>query len=432
MKVLVIGNGGREHALVWKLGQSPLLTKLYCAPGNPGTSELATNVSLDLNDLNAVAAWAKKEGIDLTVVGPEAPLAAGIVDVFEKEGLAIFGPSKAAAQMEASKSFAKDVIIKADVPTPNGIVFEDFEAAKAYVEKKGAPIVIKADGLAAGKGVTVAGSVEEAVSALRKAMLEKIFGESGAKVLIEDCIIGKEASVMAIIDGETVLPLVVSQDYKRLNENDEGPNTGGMGAVSPNPLIPDETVGEYVVNIFMPTLRELKKRGIHYRGFLYAGIMLDEKGQPYVIEYNCRLGDPETQVIMFRLKSDLLAVLDAAIKGKLAGIELEWKKEAAACVVASSRGYPDKVEDGKEISGLFAGNGEKFIFQAGTAFDAKKVVTKGGRVLAVTALGEDADTALRAAYQGIEQVSFDGMHYRKDIGSNLQERKRVWQKHKLE
>lgn len=420
MKVLVIGNGGREHALVWKLAQSPLLTKLYCAPGNPGTSELATNVSLDIANLNAVAAWAKKEAIDLTVVGPEAPLAAGIVDVFEKEGLAIFGPSKAAAQMEASKSFAKDVILKADVPTPKSAVFEDFEAAKAYVEKHGAPIVIKADGLAAGKGVTVAATVEEAVGALQKAMCEKIFAESGAKVLIEDCIFGKEASVMAIVDGETVIPLVVSQDYKRLNDGDEGPNTGGMGAVSPNPLIPDETVGEYVANIFVPTLRELKKRGIHYRGFLYAGVMLDQQGQPYVIEYNCRLGDPETQVIMFRLESDLLAVLDAAIKGKLASVELKWRKAAAACVVASSRGYPEKVDDGKEIGGLFAGNKDKFIFQAGTAFSANKVVSRGGRVLAVTAIGKDADAALAAAYKGIEQISFDGMHYRKDIGSNLQ------------
>lgn len=419
MKILVIGNGGREHALAWKISKSPLLTELYCAPGNPGTDVIATNVALDIKDINAVATWAKENSIDLTVVGPEAPLAAGIVDAFEGQGLSIFGPSKAAAEMEASKSFAKDVIEKAGVPTAEGKVFTDFEAAKAYVEEKGAPIVVKADGLAAGKGVTVASSVEQAVTALERAMVDKIFGESGAKVLIEDCIIGKEASVMAIVDGESVVPLVVSQDYKRLNENDEGPNTGGMGAVSPNPLIPDEKVGEYMESIFLPTLRELKSRGIHYRGFLYAGIMIDAAGNPFVIEYNCRLGDPETQVIMFRLESDIVEALLAATKGELSGVQLKWREDAAACVVASSRGYPEKVDDGKEISGLFEGDENNFIFQAGTAFSGDTVVTKGGRVLAVTATGKEVNEALASAYKGIEKISFDGIHYRKDIGSNL-------------
>lgn len=416
MKVLVIGNGGREHAICWKLSQSPKLTKLYCLPGNPGTAALAESVALNVGDVKAAARWAKENKIDLTIVGPEAPLALGIADAFIAEGLKIFGPVQAAARMESSKSFAKDVMLKAGVATADGVVADDYNEAVAYVRKHGAPIVVKADGLAAGKGVTVAKTVDEAVAALTACMKEDRFGTSGNTVVIEHLLEGREASIMAIIDGDVVKPFVVSQDYKRVGDGDEGPNTGGMGAISPTPVFPDARVNESIETIFKPVLAELKRRGIDYRGFLYAGVMVNPSGKPYIIEFNCRLGDPETQVLLTRMESDLLEILWAAVNGKLAETEMKFKSEAATCIVLASRGYPDKLDDGKVINGLFAEEKERIVFQAGTTGADGKVISKGGRVLGVTALGKNVDEARTKAYAATKQISFEGMHYRKDIG----------------
>lgn len=419
MKVLVVGGGGREHAIAWKVNQSALLKELYCAPGNAGTSEFATNLELTSDNVGALALWAVENEIDLTIVGPEAPLAEGIVDVFQEHGLRIFGPSKAAAELESSKSFAKEIMIKAGVPTPKAEIFEDAVEAKAYVIAEGAPIVIKADGLASGKGVTVAMTVDEAVQAIDQCLVANRFGESGSRVLLEEYIEGREASVMAIVDGTTLVPLVVSQDYKRLQDGDQGPNTGGMGAISPTPVLEDRRIENLVGEIFLPVLRELWNRGIKFVGFLYAGIIVDKKtGEAKVLEFNTRLGDPETQVLLVRLKSDLLKALDAAVRGKLSSIELKWKKEAACCVVAASAGYPGEVDDGKKLSGIFPEEENTVVFQAGTRVDDnEQIVTKGGRILAVSGLGESVEQAIERAYSGMERISFEGMQYRKDIGS---------------
>jgi phosphoribosylamine--glycine ligase len=419
MKVLVVGNGGREHAIAWKLKQSSQLSALYCAPGNAGTALIAENVPIAVSEIHKLRDWAKEEGIDLTVVGPEAPLAEGIVDVFEAAGLRIFGPSQKAAQLEASKSFAKDVMKAAGVPTAGAEVFEDFELAHAYLAERGAPIVIKADGLAAGKGVTVAMSIEEANSALEECLRDQRFGESGARVVIEDFIDGREASVMAIIDGDSIVPLAISQDYKRLLEKDEGPNTGGMGAISPTPVLNEEKLPELVETVFQPVVSELKSRGIRFRGFLYAGLIIDSDGNYKVLEFNCRLGDPETQVLLPRLKSDLLEAFDAAVSGSLDDIRLGWSEQACACVVASSSGYPKQVDDGKEIKGVFPDRESQLVFQAGTRLDSTgKLTSKGGRILVVTGLGDNLSEALSQAYNGLEEISFDGMHFRKDIGAS--------------
>lgn len=418
MKVLVVGNGGREHAIAWKLSQSPLLKELYCAPGNTGTAAFATNLDIAATNIGALALWAVENEIDLTVVGPEAPLADGIVDVFQEHGLRIFGPSKVAAQLEASKSFAKEVMLKAGIPTAQARVFKEFAPAKLYVEERGAPIVIKADGLAAGKGVTVAKTVEEAIAALEECLLDERFGNSGARVLIEDFIDGREASLIGIVDGTTVVPFVLSQDYKRLLDNDAGPNTGGMGAISPTPVMEDKRLENLVGEIFLPVLRELWGRGIKYVGFLYAGIIVDKKtGKPYVLEFNCRLGDPETQVLLMRMKSDLLEILDAAVRGRLSSREMKWYPDSACCIVASSAGYPADVDDGKVIHGLFAPSEECVVFHAGTEFSPEgSVLSKGGRILTITAKGETMQQAVARAYENIEKISFSGMHYRKDIG----------------
>lgn len=417
MKVLVVGSGGREHAIVWKLAQSPLLDKLYCIPGNPGMARLAECVTHDLSDLAALAEWVKSEGIDFTVVGPEAPLADGIVDVFENHGLKIFGPSAAAARLESSKSFAKEVMVAAEVRTARAEVFTDYEQASIYVRKHGAPIVIKADGLAAGKGVTVAMTEEQAIAALADCLLDQRFGDSGASVVLEQYLTGREASVMVIIDGDDIQPLAVSQDYKRLLDENEGPNTGGMGAISPTPVVDGIPMTQFVDEIFRPTISELRKRGIRYRGFLYAGVMVSPEGEVNVIEFNCRLGDPETEVLLPRMKSDLLQHLYAATTGSLGQEELVWSNEAAACVVASSAGYPLAVDDGKEISGVFSEQDDCRVFFAGIREHDGALFSKGGRVLVVSALGEDVSAALDKAYTALAEISFAGMHYRKDIGS---------------
>lgn len=419
MRVLVIGSGGREHAIAWKVKSSPLVTGVYCAPGNAGTDSFATNVDLKVSDLGALALWAIENTIDLTIVGPEAPLSEGIVDIFTKHGLRIFGPTKAAALLESSKSFAKEVMLKAGVQTPRGAVFSDINAAKDYVLSHGAPIVIKADGLAAGKGVVVAESVEEAINALEDFMVRHTMGDAGTKVVIEERIVGREASVMAIIDGDTVIPLVISQDFKRIRDSDQGPNTGGMGAISPTPVLPDKAAEGLVGDIFLPVVRELKSRGIDYRGFLYAGAIVDAGGKVRVLEFNCRLGDPETQVLLMRLQSDLVEVLNAATSGKLNSITLRWSTQAAACVVLASEGYPGEVKDGKPINGLFPEEHDLVVFHAGTRHAAgndKEVITKGGRVLGVTAIGPTLNRALTRAYEGVERIKFEGMQYRKDIG----------------
>jgi phosphoribosylamine--glycine ligase len=415
MKVLVVGSGGREHAIAWKLAQSANVEKIFCCPGNAGTVEVAENLP-SFSDFSKMADWALENDIALTVVGPEAPLAEGISDIFLEKGLKIFGPKKAAARLEASKSFAKEIMLASGVKTAEGKVFSSFEEAKSYVEEKGAPIVVKADGLAAGKGVVVASSESEAIDALKEMMLDKRFGDSGASVVIEKCLEGKESSVMAIVDGETVRPLVISRDFKRLQDNDEGPNTGGMGAISPSNVLPDSEAPKVMEKVFRPVLAELKKRGVDFCGFLYAGLMITPQGEANVLEFNCRLGDPETQVILARLESDLAELLLAAAEGKLSEKEIKNSPSAAACVVASSKGYPLKVEDGKEIEGLFKGRADQIVFQAGTRAEGEKVFTKGGRILVVTGLDKDLPTALKKAYQGLEEIQFEGMHYRSDIG----------------
>ncbi len=421
MKVLVVGNGGREHALLWKLAQSKRVTEVFCASGNAGTYSFATNVEIDPSDISVLALWAVEHEIDLTVVGPEAPLSLGIVDVFKGHGLRIFGPSKKAAQLESSKIFSKEVMLNANVNTPKAREFSDYKLAKEYVESQGAPIVIKADGLAAGKGVVVSKTVDEALTALEDFMLKSSLSSAGKKVLVEECIVGKEASIMALVDNGVVLPLVVSQDYKCLLDGDKGPNTGGMGAVSPTPVLGDITVERLVEDIFVPVINELDRRGISYSGFLYAGVIVDEEtSEVKVLEFNCRLGDPETQVILPRLESDLFEVLYRATTNRLNSVELRWKTETAACVVASSEGYPSKVKDNKLISGIFEDKEDMIVFQAGTYLDkeSKNIYSKGGRVLCVSALGENLNEALEKAYSGLNEISFDGMFYRKDIGKS--------------
>lgn len=420
MRVLVVGSGAREHAIAWKLSQSPLRPELFCAPGNAGTSALATNVDIRVDTPGALALWAVEHRIDLTIVGPEAPLADGLVDVFVERGLKIFGPTKAASRLESSKSFAKEVMLKSGVSTAKGAVFESYDEAVAYVRKEGAPIVVKADGLASGKGVVVAQTVDEAIEALESFMVHARLGESGKRVVVEECLVGEEASVMALVDGTTVLPLVVSQDFKRVGDGDSGPNTGGMGSISPTPVLGDWRVENLVGEIFLPVLRELHSRGIHYSGFLYAGLLIDRAGVAKVLEFNCRLGDPETEVLMMRMKSDFLAVVQAAVNVQLVSTEIEWHQDAAACVFACSGGYPGKVDDGKAIEGLFEGSDTLQIFHGGTRRNPEKpeqVITSGGRILAVTARGSTLPAALEQVYAALERISFEGMQYRRDIGA---------------
>ncbi|MFA5845289.1 MAG: phosphoribosylamine--glycine ligase [Thermodesulfovibrionales bacterium] len=416
MKVLVIGGGGREHTIVWKLSQSSKVDKIYCCPGNAGISEIAECINIDDNNFEAVANFVKYEGVDLTIVGPEAPLSKGIVDVFERNGRKILGPNSKAAQLEGSKVFSKDLMKRYGIPTAEYKVFTSYLHAEDYVRMKGAPIVIKADGLAAGKGVIMAKTVDDAIAGLKLIMKDRAFGEAGDRVVVEECLDGEEASFMAFTDGKTILPMVSSQDHKRIFDGDQGPNTGGMGAYSPAPVITPELESVIMEKIMRPTVNGLQSEGIKYKGILYAGLMIKDN-KPYTLEFNCRLGDPETQPVLSRLKTDLTDIALAIADERLSGINLEWKPEVSVCVVAASKGYPGAYEKGKVIKGLDdAGKvDDVVVFHSGTAFNKNKIVTAGGRVLGVTALGKDIKDAKEKAYKAIEKIHFSGMHYRKDI-----------------
>ncbi len=417
MKVLVIGSGGREHALVWKISQSPAVKKIYCAPGNAGIAKQAECLPISAEDIKSLTAWAEKERIDLTVVGPEAPLTLGIVDTFEARGLRIFGPHQKAAEIEGSKAFAKDVMKKYGIPAGDSQTFEDHEAAVKHVKDQGAPLVVKADGLAAGKGVIICRTVEEALAAVDLIMVKKTFGVAGAKVLVEEFLEGEEASFLAFTDGETVLPLPTSQDHKPIFDHDQGPNTGGMGAYSPAPVVSEKIHREVMERIMIPTMRGMAQEGRRYQGVLYAGLIIrDERAK--VLEFNARLGDPEAQPLLMRMKSDLIPVLEATIDGKLSSQKVEWDPRSTVCVVMASGGYPGNYEKGKVISGLeeAAKVHGTFVFHAGTAFKEGKVVTNGGRVLGVTALGEGIRGAIEKAYEAVGKISWEGAYYRKDIG----------------
>lgn len=415
MKVLVIGGGGREHAIVWKLSQSRHVDRIYCMPGNAGIAEIAECIDVN-NDLEALLDFVKYEWIDLTIVGPEEPLSRGIVDLFEKEGRKIVGPNREAARLEASKVFAKDFMRRYGIPTAQYRVFSSYIHAEDYLRFRGAPIVVKADGLAAGKGVFVAKTIDEAIDALRLIMKERIFGEAGERVVIEDYIDGEEASFMAFCDGKTVVPMVSSQDHKRVFDNDEGPNTGGMGAYSPAPVITEAIEETVMKKIMLPVIRGMRAEGIRYKGILYAGLMIKD-GFPYVLEFNCRFGDPETQPVLSRLQTDLVDISFAMLEEKLSEIEIRWRPEASVCVVIASRGYPGKYDKGKVITGLdkLKGINDLFVFHAGTAYNNGNIVTAGGRVLGITALGRDIVEARDRVYDAIREIHFEGMHFRRDI-----------------
>ncbi|WP_158174998.1 phosphoribosylamine--glycine ligase [Grimontia hollisae] len=419
MDVLVIGNGGREHALAWKVAQSEKVNTVYVAPGNAGTAlePKLENVAIGVEDITALVAFAKEKSIDLTIVGPEAPLVIGVVDAFQEAGLPIFGPTAAAAQLEGSKAFTKDFLARHQIPTAEYQNFTEIEPALAYVREKGAPIVVKADGLAAGKGVIVAMTLEEAENAIRDMLAGNAFGEAGSRVVIEEFLDGEEASFIVMVDGENVLPMATSQDHKRVGNGDTGPNTGGMGAYSPAPVVTPEIHDRVMNEVIFPTVRGMAAEGHPYTGFLYAGLMVMADGTPKVIEYNCRFGDPETQPIMLRLQSDLVELCEAAIAGRLDTVESKWDPRASIGVVLAAGGYPASYNKGDVISGLptVELNAAK-VFHAGTAERDGNVVTAGGRVLCATAMGETVSEAQKRAYELASQISWDGMFYRNDIG----------------
>ncbi len=426
MNVLLVGSGGREHALAWKLRQSPLLDKLYCAPGNPGIEREAECVAIDAMDIDGLIEFARQHEIHLTVIGPENPLAAGIVDRFANAGLRAFGPSAAAARLESSKAFAKDLMVRYGIPTAKYAEFTDPEQAKAYVREHGAPIVVKADGLAAGKGVTVAAEVGEALDAIDAAMVMGSFGAAGQRVVIEECLEGEEASIFALSDGRALIPLATAQDHKRVFDDDQGPNTGGMGAYSPAPVVTERLFEVIEACVLRPCIDGMAEDGHPYRGVLYAGLMITADG-PKVIEFNCRFGDPETQVVLPRMKSDLLPLLDACTHGGLDGHRVEWLPGACVTVVMASGGYPGVFEKGKVITGIEAAEKlpETVVFHAGTRRDGGRLVTNGGRVLNVTATGPDIRTTIDRAYAAVNRIAFDHAHYRSDIGRRALARQAV-------
>lgn len=421
MKVLVIGSGGREHALAWKVTQNKEVSRVYVAPGNAGTATNPDMINVPLTNVDDLVKFAQDEQIQLTIVGPEAPLSKGVVDAFRKVGLKIFGPTQAAAQLESSKDFAKAFMFRHGIPTANYETFSDATKAHAYIEANGAPIVIKADGLAAGKGVVVAMSLEEAHAAVDAMLSDNKLGDAGARVVIEEFLEGEEASFMVMVDGKNILPLATSQDHKRLLDQDQGPNTGGMGAYSPAPVVTPTIHAKVMREIITPTVEGMAKDGIPYTGFLYAGLMISPNGDVKTLEFNCRMGDPETQPIMMRLKSDLVALAEHAVNGTLDKAETEWDRRFALGVVMASANYPDTPILGDEITGLpkYTSGGQPqdgYVFHAGTTLKDGKVVTSGGRVLCVTALGETVKFAQQQAYRMIEEIQFEGAQYRTDIG----------------
>jgi phosphoribosylamine--glycine ligase len=425
MKVLVIGGGGREHALAWKLSQSERIQKIFVAPGNGGTARDPNLINVPITDVKALREWAQQEKIELTVVGPEAPLAAGVVDEFRANGLRIFGPTKAAAQLESSKAFSKDFMQRHGIPTAIYETFTEPAKAHAYIDKMGAPIVVKADGLAAGKGVVVAMTAEEAHDAIDFMLLDNQLGvahNSGAdgaaipRVVIEEFLQGEEASFIVLCDGQNVLALATSQDHKRLLDHDEGPNTGGMGAYSPAPVVTAQVHARAMREVILPTIKGMEKDGIPYTGFLYAGLMIDAQGMPKTLEFNCRMGDPETQPIVMRLKTDLVEVMLAATSGKLDNLELEWDRRPALGVVMAAAAYPMNPRKGDVITGLPKDDPDAMVFHAGTTLVSGQTVTSGGRVLCVTVLADSVKQAQQKAYEVAKEIHFDGQQYRKDIG----------------
>ncbi len=417
MKVLVIGSGGREHCLVWKIAQSDRVKSIFAAPGNGGTAGLAKNIQIDSGDIKTLANFAQEEKIDLTVAGPELPLVRGIVDEFQRRGLKIFGPRQKLALLEGSKVFAKEMMSKFSLPTADFHVFSDPSRAADFIRQKDMPLVVKADGLAAGKGVVVCDSIEEAQAALQAMMVERRFGDSGARVVIEECLQGEEASILVFCDGEHIVPLASAQDYKRIYDGDRGPNTGGMGAYSPAPVVTDEVTAKVDSEILQPLIRGLNNDGKKYLGVLYLGLMITANG-PEILEFNVRFGDPETQAILPRLKNDLVEVMLAAIEGNLDKVNLVWDERPCICVVAASGGYPQDYQKGKEIRGLqeAARFADTVIFQAGTKKEGEKYFTSGGRVLSVASLGNDIQQARERSYQALEKINFEKMYFRRDVG----------------
>ena len=415
MDILIIGSGGREHTLAWKLAQSKIVDKIYAVPGNPGMKDIAECIEGSVEDNKFLVNIAKEKNVGLVVVGPEVPLTNGIVDELETVGIKAFGPKKSAAQLEGSKSFSKNIMKKYGIPTAKYEVFTDADLAKAYIKEQGVPIVIKADGLAAGKGVIVAETMEQALSAIDEIMCDKVFGSAGNSVVIEEFMVGEEASVLAFTDGETIIPMIPSQDHKRALEGDLGPNTGGMGTYAPAPVITEDLMGQIQKEILQPTIEAMKKEGHEYKGCLYAGLMITNEG-PKVVEFNARFGDPETQVVLPLLDSDLGEIMLACVEKTLANCDIKWKNEAAVCVVLSAGGYPGKYAKGDEILGL--DNAKKLgqlVFHAGTALVDGKIVTAGGRVLGVVAMGDNIRSAVDSVYTQINSISFKNMYYRKDI-----------------
>ncbi len=418
MKVFVVGSGGREHTLVWKIAQSPAVEKVFCAPGNGGIREQAECVDIAATDIDGLADFAEKENVDLTVVGPEAPLARGIADEFQRRELRIFGPSKAATQTEASKVFAKEMMVKYDIPTGRHAVFADAQEALAHIRQREAPMVVKVDGLAAGKGVIVCRTKEDAERAVHRIMVKKDFGAAGERLIVEDCLVGEEASLLAFTDGVTVVPMDSAQDHKPVYDNDEGPNTGGMGAYSPAPVVTPEIYRRISEEVLTRMVRGVRAEGIEYKGVLYAGLMITDEG-PKVLEFNARFGDPEMQALMPRLENDLVEVMNAVIDGRLSEIQLKWNPASAVCVVMASGGYPGAYEKGKVITGLDSLPADGVhVFHAGTKrLDDGRIVTNGGRVLGVTGLGRTIAEAIETTYEAVRKVHFDGAHYRTDIGA---------------
>jgi len=424
MKALIIGNGGREHSLAWKIKQSPLVKKVFVCPGNGGTAleKKIENIDIDIDDINQLVVFAKKEKIDLTIIGPEVPLSKGIVDTFIENKLKVFGPKKLAAQLESSKDFSKSFMERYKIPTAKYKTFTNIQEAHKYINKEGAPIVIKADGLAAGKGVVVAMTVQEALASADSMLEDNLFGDAGARIVIEEFLTGEEVSFITICDGDSILPLASSQDHKRLLDLDLGPNTGGMGAYSPAPIVTPKLHERIMNEVIKPTIEGMRKDGIEYTGFLYAGLMIDEDSNIKTLEFNCRMGDPETQPILFRLKSDLFEILLAASNRNISNYEAEWDEGSAVTVVIAAENYPNQPKINDEIYNDNDNDNDSYIFHAGTVLKNKKIYTAGGRVLGVTAKGDSLKNAQEKVYALVKKINFEGMQYRTDIGQKVLEK----------